>query len=686
MSAAVRESFRGWLVLGICASAVGSGSAIAQSSERAVERIEPGLFHLDKVDAYLEIEAQLEQFRVRSKDGSGRVNARQVNRSSLVQELIGLSFSGDVVHPYFIDFSGSLAVGYTESRFREQTLTFTDSDRASGFLSEFDVRADLFKTKPISGTVFGRRLDDRVGRLFLPSLREVRWSYGTSWSYRHPVFPMELSFEHVDTQRSGNRDKIDDERIIEDRLRLGGDWRISDHQTLSYSYEHGRDRFSYQGSDFSFDTRRDQFVLDYDLEFGRDHQHRFSALLRYQDERGDLARDLFEFRPELEWQHTPDLSTRYSYDFRREELGGLQVDLHRVDFQVRHQFLKNLTTVFDAFGLTERTDDDVETTQGGASIDWQYTRSNPYGQLTAELGLAGDSERTRGDNGLRLVSNESGTFRDPLPLYLTRPNAVPVSVIVTDRTGRIVYAAGTDYTMIQAGDRLALYRVASGRITNGQVVLIDYRHRTPSKGRIDTVRVDFGIRQAFSWGLTPYYRFNYRHQEVDVSRGFAFIADRTDHHRLGFTFTRPMWSLSGEYEIFDDAIEPYDAFHLGGTVVPVRTDRQAIDIRLDFSQYFFDGGFDDRDVSEFNLSARHEYRFNDRWSNTLVSTWRWEDDSVRGTTNGLDIESVLAYRRGNLSIEFSLEYDLLRIAGSREDSVGAWLALRWDFENVVRVN
>ena len=121
-------------------------------------------------------------------------------------------------------------------------------------------------------------------------------------------------------------------------------------------------------------------------------------------------------------------------------------------------------------------------------------------------------------------------------------------------------------------------------------------------------------------------------------------------------------------------------------MVPVRTDRQAIDLRLDFSQYFFDGGFDDRDVSELHLSARHEYRFNDRWSNTLVSTWRWEDDSVRGTTNGLDIESVLAYRRGNLSIEFSVEYDLLRIAGSREDSVGAWLALRWDLEDVVRVN
>ena len=70
----------------------------------------------------------------------------------------------------------------------------------------------------------------------------------------------------------------------------------------------------------------------------------------------------------------------------------------------------------------------------------------------------------------------------------------------------------------------------------------------------------------------------------------------------------------------------------------------------------------------------------------MAPTWRWDDDSVRGITNGFDLESVLAYRRGNLTVELTVEYDLLRIAGSKEDGVSAWLSLRWDFEDVLGMN
>ncbi len=59
---------------------------------------------------------------------------------------------------------------------------------------------------------------------------------------------------------------------------------------------------------------------------------------------------------------------------------------------------------------------------------------------------------------------------------------------------------------------------------------------------------------------------------------------------------------------------------------------------------------------------------------------------MRGTTNGFDLEGSLAYRRGYLTVELTLEYDLLRIAGSREDGMSAWLTLRWDFQDGARMN
>jgi hypothetical protein len=663
-----------------------STAALAEPRNRPAERIEPGLLHLRRVDAFLEFESSFEQFRVRSKNGSGESNARQTNRSAITQGLLNLSFSGDVVHPYLIDYYGSVGIGFTESRFHEERSTSEDSDKASGLLSEFDLRADLFRTKPISGTIYGQRGEDRIGRLFLPSLRVRRTAYGTSWHYRDDVFPMQFDYDYVDTRRTGNRQRLDDEHLIDESFRYRVDWNISAHEKLTLDYQHHDTKQEFQGSDFNLERRRDQVRIDYDLAFGKSHEHRFVTLLRVQEESGDLARDVVEFGPQLILQHTPNLSTRYEYQFTRERLGALRVDLHRADFELRHQFLKNLTTTLNVFGLEERTDDDVETTQGGASLTWHYTRNNPYGVLTAELRLAGDSERTRGGSGLRLALNESGTFRDPLPLYLIKANVATASIIVTDATGGIAYRAGTDYTISTIRGRTALLRVPSGRIVNGETVLIDYAYQTPHGGTIDTTRFDFQIQQAFASGLTPYYRFSYRDQDVDQSTGFNFVEDRTDHHRVGAIYTESNRSLSGEYEIFDDAIDPYDALHFTGNLQAIRTERRTLDVRGGFSQYFFEGGREEREVSEINLGAHHEYRIDEHWTTALDSTYRWEDDSIRGTTNALDIEGTLAYHQAGLMVEFTLEYDLLRIAGSKEDGLAAWLNVRRDIENVFKLD
>jgi len=670
-------------VLLVVAGLATGGTAFAQSRHREPERIEPGLLHLHRVDADLEFESTIEQFRVRSKNGSGVANAHQTNRSAIHEGVLTLRFNGDIVHPYLVDFYGSLGLGFSHSYFREERFGRNDTSHGGGYLTEFDLRADLFKNKQVSGTVYGQRGDDRIARLFLPSLHEQRVAYGTAWSYRSDPILMELAYDRTDTQRYGNRMQRDDEHITEDRLTYSLDWTIDKDQKLQLDLEHSRRRQEYQGSRFKFDTRRDQLKLDYDLAFGSRRQHRFVTYVRIQEESGDLARDLIEIGPQLILEHSENLSTSYSYQFTRERLDGFEVDQHRGDFQLTHRLYKNLTTTIDVFGLEERTEDAVETTQVGASVDWQYVRKNPYGQLTAELRLAGDSERTRGNNGNRLMLNESGTFRDPLPLYLVKPHAILASIFVTDVTGRIFYRLGTDYAVIWVKDRVALWRIPTGRIVNGQTVLIDYRYRTPANGQIDTTRIDFNIEQAFDSGWTPYYRLSFRDQDVDRSTGFAFRADRTDHHRLGVRYAAPRWSASAEYEIYDDAVDPYDAFHLTGQWNALRSPTEMLDLRGSFSQYFFDGGWDEREVSEVNLSAVHELRLNDFWSTSLASTYRWEDDSIRGTTNALDLEGVLAYRRENMSLELSLEYDLLRIAGSREDGLAAWINLHWELEDVL---
>ncbi len=95
----------GWRVVPLLVAAVW-GVAPAGAADRTQERIEPGVLHLRSLDGYLEFETTAEQVCVRSEDGAGRVNARQVNRSVIRRNLLGLRFSGDIIHPYLVDFSG----------------------------------------------------------------------------------------------------------------------------------------------------------------------------------------------------------------------------------------------------------------------------------------------------------------------------------------------------------------------------------------------------------------------------------------------------------------------------------------------------------------------------------------------------------------------------------------------------
>lgn len=662
----------------------GMSAALAQQNGPAAdEPIEPGIFHLHRLEGYMEFEGRVEQTRVRSRDSRGRTTGRQTNRDRVFRESFGLRFDADIFHPALMQLEGQLSFGLTQSRFQEQRRVGGETDSDGGYLTTYDLRLNLFSAKPISGSVYASRSDDRIARRFLPSLREKRNRWGTSWVFKHKKFPIRLTYEQSDTDRTGNSDPFNDEHLGDYTLRLEGQWLISDSQTLDYSYEHGRLQQEYQGSNFDFDTRHDEFVLRHDLNFGPEDRHNLHTLLRYRTEQGNLARDLLEFGPQLTLQHNPNLSTRYTYQFYQEEFDQLKIDSHRADFQLVHQLFTNLTTTYDLFGLHEKTEDDLETYQWGTGIDFQYNRKNPYGRLRANLSYRFDSTRYDGDDGLRFVSNEAGTFRDPRPIRLLQRNVQPQSLVVTDITGTTFYSAGIDYFPSKLGDRLLLARNPSGRIADDDTVLIDYLYRTPTDGQLDNHRIDLGLAQDFSNGLTPYYDLQYRIQEVDRSTGMPLEEDRLERHRIGLEYRRDRWSTSAEYEIFDDSIEPFTAFHLNGDLDVLRKPGNTLGMTAAFSRFLFEGGFDDRNVSLLDLGMHHRYTLSNDLTWWMSTAYRFETDSVDGHTSGVDVEAGVEYQIGDLTVDLSAEYDLLNIEEDRQDGFGVWLRVRRELGNLL---
>jgi len=644
----------------------------------------PRYFTLDRLDAYLELESQFDQTRVRSKLGQERdTQWSQTNRNTTVEERVGLNLSGSILDPGFITYQADLSFALTQAHYSERSPTRDQSDDDSGNLALYDVRFNLLSGEPVSGSVYAFQRDDRINRRFQPSLNERQTGSGTSWSYVGDAFSMHLTYDYLETDRTNNNDKYDDEHYTDSVLSYSADWQLSDRHKLTATYEHADTKQEYQGLRTPYETARDLLIIDDRFNFGLDNAHELWTRMRWQEESGDFARDIFEIGPQLSLRHNEDLTTIYRYQFNREQYEAYDISTHRADFQLIHQLYSNLTTTVDVFGLYEDIQDDTQTTQYGASVDWQYNRKNPYGQFFANLALAYDTEHVDGDNGTRLVLDESGTFRGPLAIILRNPNVLPGSIVVTDVANRRIYLAGRDYVAIEQGGWTRIYRTATGNILDDQTVLVDYQYATPADGQLDTVRADFTVEQRFDCGFIPYYRLSYRNQEPDDSRGFYRFADRTDHHRIGARYEKKRFTLGAEYEIFDDTVEPYDAFHLTGLYRFIQTANHSLDASVSFSRFFFEGGVDVRNVSWLDVQLDHRYRLRSDLSAFERFTYRWQDDSVRGTTNAWDVTAGLDYVIGDLTTEFVVEYDRLDLPGSVEDDIGVYVRVRRDFRDVL---
>ena len=658
----------------------------------------PHYFTLDRLDAYLELEGDYNHTRVQSnyRQRYGTFKRTQTNRDYTFEERLGLGLTGTVVDPSCIAFDGEVSFALTQSRYEERGWLADENDTDPGHLLQYDMRVNFFTGKKLSGSAYALRGDDRISRRFQPTLDETRNGFGSSWDFADEKFPMTLSYDYLETDRTGNWDKRDDEHYTESNLHYGATWNVSDYHRFKLAYEHADTKQEYQGLRDAFDTTRDLFTLEHEIEFGRQHQHSFRTLAHWQEESGDFARDYFEIGPQLTLHHSDTFETMYKYQFNRERYEGLDIETQRFDLQAVHQLYTNLTTTVDLFGLHENVENDVTTTQYGASVDWQYNRKNAYGRLYADLGIAYDTEESQGSNRVRVVLNESATFRDPLNITLRNRDVLRQTIVVTDPTNRRFFVAGRDYGIVRLGDVTQLVRFKTGLIADGDTVLIDYQYRTPINGQIDTIRVDGGIEQRFDNGLTPYYRFAFRNEEMphhstgfsyldfpgEASTGFARAADRTDHHRLGLKYEQKRYTVGTEFEIFDDTVEPYYAFHGDGLVHILQRAEHTIDASARFSRFFFEGGYDRRDVTILDVDLDHRWQLRENLSTFERMAYRWEDDSVDGTTHAWDVGVGVDYVMGDLTAEVSFEYDRLDLPQSVEDDFGLYFRIRRDFPNV----
>lgn len=662
------------------------GQAPPTTAPASVQATVPGgprWFGINVTDLYVGIEAEYEQRRV-SSSGGRRYNYLHENRDFRLYELVGTSFAGHIYDPNLVEYRAALEFGLSQTRFREEVDGVSrEENQNDGFLHEYDVSVDILKTKPVSFNVYARRSDDRLPRRFLPSLHEISTYTGVSSLILAGPTTTEVGLEWSDVERRGNRDRLDDEELEIGRFYLDHTWAISQDQKLRIQYDHDREESDYQGSSYNYDTRRDELRISHELAFGSSGQHRLDTLLRYSSEDGDLARDELEFLPRLTLTHSDKLRTVYRYNLYRFQQDALDITQHKFDVEALYRPREDLRITLDTFGLYETADDDVDTVEYGGGFDINYVRPTSSGELTVNLASAFERTEVHGDAGRRYVRSEGHALGGVRPVYLRERGVVPGSILAHNQRRTRYYVAGIDYLAVNLGERVRVERVPTGRIEENEVVYFDYQYIIPAEATLNEFRNSLLIEHAFTFGLTPYYALESRCEDVNAGEATPWQPQNSHRHRLGTRFDRDRWSAGAEFELFDDSIEPYDAFHLTGRTSIIRTADHSLDMTGELSRYWFEGGWDRRRVWWLDIDVKDHFRINQMLALKNGLGYRWEDDTVDGTTHGVDVECGLQYVRGALTIELTLEYDLLSIARNRDGGFGVYLNVRRNLSHLL---
>lgn len=639
-------------------------------------------FAMEMSELYLGFSLDYAKRWIKSDYSGGATDDWRMSNLRLT-ETVGFSLAGFAYDPNLLEYRAQLEFGLLQGRYRETIDHYRRTENDDGFLMRYDINLDILKAKPISFNVYARRADHRLPRKFLPSLREELMETGASALILGERFTTEVGFALSDIERYGNYLDEDDEELDSARYYIDHKFDFSDTHKLRLSYSHEREEFNYQGSRYAFDTQRDEFRVEHELLFGPEQKHRIDTFIRYDAERGDFARDVLEIIPRLSLQHTDRLRTIHRYGLYQWDQGGIKVTQNRWDSSAIWQATDRLQLSGDVYAMHEHVEADLDTEQYGGLLSATYHQPTSLGELHANARFGIDQARTSGDAGVRYVRGEAHALGGSRPVFLLQDHIVPGSVFAYNPTRTRYYILGVDYTVVYIAGRALVNRTWTGRIAQDEVVYFDYAYKVPSHGEMQSYRGDLLIEHRFKFGLTPYYALEARCQENEYSYATPWYRDNQQRHRIGARYRQDRWETSAEWEIFDDSILPYQAVHLTGRAAVFNTAVHNLDWSALLSRYWYDEAYDNRDVWWFDTNVTDRARITDYLWFKFNTAYHYENDSIDGDTHGLDANVGFELRRGYLSLDLTVEYDLLSLMRGDEQGVAVYLNVRRDLDHVL---
>jgi hypothetical protein len=106
-------------------------------------------------------------------------------------------------------------------------------------------------------------------------------------------------------------------------------------------------------------------------------------------------------------------------------------------------------------------------------------------------------------------------------------------------------------------------------------------------------------------------------------------------------------------------------------------------VSAELSRYVFEGGVDRRTMWWFDMDATNRMRITDWMWFKGKTAYHYENDTIDGDTHGVDVEAGLEMKRGYLTVELTVEYDLLSVMRGDDEGVGIFLNVKRDLSHLL---
>jgi hypothetical protein len=621
------------------------------------------------------IQGELELVAEKQTDEQGTSNNNRKEKTKVFKERIRLKTEGDIYHPDLLFYSTAFGLGLAQQR--------NDSDEEFGreneSLSDYNILAQLLRSKSYPITFRADKSEDLIPRQFLGSLRTESESKNTTLSLKSKDWPMTFQYTTSQTSQdelaslSSDFFKRDDERF---RYSMTHDFSELSHMSFNFD----RIDVSQQSPGASINTQTDRYAFLHSLMFGNEKQHSLNSFFNFVNQSGSFEFENLQSEERLRLQHSEDFLTIYELQFtdsKRETFRNKETR-GRIGFE--HSLYESLITTGNLSASKTDLDTQGDLTQYGGTIAFNYRKNNPWGTLFSTYTASLIESEQSGGSGTGIVINESHNATELIPVELDRINIDISSISVKDSFGLPFQedtGGGGDYRIKEVNGKVRLEIIIPGDgtapdFTENQEFFVSYNFLIEPERQENTLRQNFTIKERFNNGLSLYY--THRQQDEDVSSTVTEISpDEFTVNTAGADYINKGLYLQAEYTEEDSTLIPSTSKKLQGRYSWLINRDTSANIRvlnhwLDFSEP------DARDVVLFKTGAEIFSKLTDTCNLSVRTDYRDEKDTRFGTTKGFQVNSELKYNIRQLSITMGIEFNFLN---RRNDEIdGSFLYLQ----------